>query len=100
MKFFKILTIYFLMVFLSNCQTIEKKTQETLKKEEKKLSQFLNKPESELKINLGKPDKVVFDDNGSEFYVYYKKKYRITCERKFEINEKRVVIGFSSKGCF
>ena len=66
----------------------------------KKLSKFLNKSEDELKISLGKPDIVIFDDKGSEFFVYYKKKYQITCERKFEINKKRIVVGFSSKGCF
>ena len=36
----------------------------------------------------------------TKFYIYKKKKYNITCERKFEIDKGQIVIGFSSKGCF
>ena len=28
------------------------------------------------------------------------KKYNVTCERQFEINENRMIVGFTSKGCF
>ena len=94
-----ILTI--MLVFLLNgCQTIENKSQNAIKKENDKLSKFLKQSESQLKIVLGKPDKVIVNDNGSEFYVYLKKKYNITCERKFEIDKNKMVVGFSTKGCF
>ena len=49
---------------------------------------------------MGKPDKIIYDEKGSKFLVYISKKYTITCERKFEINENEMVVGFSSKGCF
>ena len=99
----KIIYIFLLtaLLFLSNsCQTIEKKSQSVIKKENEKLSKFLQQPESELKIVMGEPDEIIHDDKGSKFFVYTKKKYSITCERKFEINETKMVVGFTSKGCF
>jgi len=49
---------------------------------------------------MGIPDKVFYDDKGTKFFIYSKKKFTITCERKFEIDKNEVVIGFTSKGCF
>ena len=92
------LLIVFLFLF-NSCQTIEKKSQSAIKKENEKLSQFLQQPESELKIVMGEPDNIVYDDKGSKFFVYIKKKYNITCERKFEIDQNKMVVGFTSKGC-
>ena len=94
--FFSIL----LVLLLSGCQTIEKKSQSSIKKENEKLSKFLQQPESELKIVMGEPDEIAYDDKGSKFFVYAKKKYNITCERKFEIDQNKMVVGFTSKGCF
>ena len=97
----KTISIFFLIFLLfSGCETIEKKSQETIKKENEKLSKFLQQPESELKIALGEPDKIIKNDAGILFLIYTKKKYNITCERKFEINKNKMIVGFSSKGCF
>ena len=87
-------------MLFNGCQTIEKKSQETIQKENEKLSKFLQQPESELRIVMGDPDEVKNDHKGSRFLIYKKKKYSITCERKFEIDKNKMVIGFSSKGCF
>ena len=99
----KIIYTIFLIIFLfvvSGCQTIEKKSQSAIKKENEKLSKFLQQPESELKIVMGEPDSIIKDDKGSTFLVYTKKKYNITCERKFEIDQSKMIVGFTSKGCF
>ena len=97
----KIISAFFLFFLLfSGCQTIENKSQETVKKENEKLSKFLQQPESELKIVLGEPDDIIKSDQGTKFLVYKKKKYNITCERKFEIDQNKMVVGFTSKGCF
>ena len=82
------------------CQTIENKSQKAIKEENEKLSKFLQQPESELKIVMGEPDNIITSDKGTTFLVYTKKKYNITCERKFEINENKMIVGFTSKGCF
>ena len=85
---------------LSSCQAIDSKSQRAIKKENEKLSKFLQQPESELKIVMGEPDSIIKDDKGSTFLVYTKKKYNITCERKFEIDQNKMIVGFTSKGCF
>ncbi len=99
----KIIYTYLVVVvlfILTGCQTIENKSQSALKKENEKLSKFLQQPESELKIVMGEPDSIIKTDKGTTLLVYTKKKYNITCERKFEIDQNKVVVGFTSKGCF
>ena len=95
-------TIFFItsLLVINGCQTIENKSQSAIKKENEKLSKFLQQPESELKIVLGEPDDIIKSDQGTQFLVYKKKKYNITCERKFEIDQNKMVVGFTSKGCF
>ena len=100
MKFINVFFLTLLISIISGCKTIEKKAQEAVNEENIKLSKFIQKSESILKIEMGLPDEIIYRDNSSTFYVYKKKKYNITCERKFEINENKIVIGFSSKGCF
>ena len=92
--------LIFLTFLFSGCQTIENKSQSAIKKENDKLSKFLQQPESELKIVMGEPNSIIKDDKGSTFLVYTKKKYNITCERKFEVDQNKMVVGFTSKGCF
>ena len=89
-----------LVILLSGCQTIENKSQKVIKKENEELSKFLQQPESELKIVMGEPDEITYDDKGSKFFIYTKKKYNITCERKFEIDQSKMIIGVASRGCF
>ena len=99
----KIIHVFLLTSFLllfNGCQTIENKSQKVIKKENEELSKFLQQPESELKIVMGEPDEVVYDNKGSKFFIYKKKKYNITCERKFEIDQNMMITGFTSKGCF
>ena len=88
------------LFLLSGCQTIESKSQQAIKEENEKLSKFLQQPESELKIVMGEPNNIVYDDKGSKFFVYTEKKYNITCERKFEIGQNKMIVGFTHKGCF
>ena len=96
----KLLLNILVFFFIFGCQTIEKKTDKIGEEEIKKINKFLQQPESELKIGMGEPDEIVHDDKGSKFYVYKKKKYGITCEKKFEIDQNKMVIAVSSRGCF
>ena len=94
--FFSVLLVFLLF----GCQTIEKKTEEIGEKEIKEIKKFLQQPESELKIEMGEPDEVKHDEKGSKFYIYKKKKYGITCEKKFEIDQNKMIVAVSSRGCF
>ncbi len=97
--FVKILcTILFLL--LVGCQTVSHKIDQTTELEKKELSKWLNKSEEDLKSFYGQPDKVEFLKTRNRNYVYFTEKYKIKCERKFEVNPKNTVVGFSSKNCF
>ena len=99
----KIKYVFFIILsflILTSCQSVSKKIDEKTLQEEKELSKWLNKPESELKIVYGQPDKIEFSDTRNRYYIYSSKKYNITCVRKFEVNPKNMVVGFSSKNCF
>ena len=100
MKIFFYVKIILLLVFISSCETVQKKSDEAVKKENEKLTKFIGQPESELKIVMGNPDEEEKNTKGSRILIYKTKKYSITCERKFEINEVNMVVGFTSKGCF
>ena len=89
-----------LFVLLAGCQTVTQKIDQTTELEKKELSKWLNKPEEDLKSFYGQPDKVEFLKTRNRNYVYFTEKYKIKCERKFEVNPKNLVVGFSSKNCF
>ena len=96
------LCILYTLILFSNlgCQTVSKKIDDTTTQERKELTKWLNKSESELKNFFGQPDKIEFLESRNRNYVYVTEKYKIKCERKFEVNPKNVVVGFSSKNCF
>jgi Mg2+ and Co2+ transporter CorA len=96
----KIKLLIFIIFIFSACQSVSKKIDDKTIQEEKELSKWLNQPESELKIVYGQPHRVEFLENRNKYYFYVSKKFKIKCERKFEINPKNIVIGFSSKNCF
>ena len=88
------------LLALNACETVTKKIDKTTEQEKKELNQWLNKSENDLKIFFGQPDKVEFLKTRNRNYIYIKEKYKIKCERKFEINPKNMIVGFSSKNCF
>ena len=101
MKSLKILFFIILVSpVLNACQTVTTKIDKTTEQEKKELSQWLNKSEADLKNFFGQPDKVEFSKTRNRNYIYIKEKYKIKCERKFEINSKNMIVGFSSKNCF
>ena len=94
------LIIFAFLMLLTACETVSQKIDEKTVEEERELSKWLNKPETELKIVYGQPDKVEYLDSRNRNYIYLNEKFKIKCERKFEINPKNIVVGFSSKNCF
>ncbi len=94
--------IFLFSIFLifGGCKTVSNKVDKTILKEEKKLSKFLDKTEEELKIEFGEPDLIETTDKDNKHFVYLKSKLKIKCERRFEINPKNIVVGYSSKNCF
>ena len=96
-KLIKLLLIVF--IFATGCQTIKKKSDEVVEKENEKFGMFVGKPVTELRMEIGTPSSDFISENGNEILVYKTKKYGIPCERKFEINSTGTIVKFSSSGC-
>ena len=92
--------LIFLLIFLTSCETIKKKTDAIVEKENIKLGQYIGKTSSNLQMDLGKPDEDFKNEKGNMELVYNSKKYLVPCERRFEIDSDSMVIGFVSNGCF
>ena len=99
-KFIFAILYTLLLISLSGCETVSKKIEDTTNKEKQELSKWLNKSEGDLKSFFGQPDKVEFLKTRNRNYIYLTEKYKIRCERKFEVNPRNIVVGFSSKNCF
>ena len=89
-----------LFLMIEGCQSIKDKTDAIVEKENEKLSKYISKPASVLQMDLGKPDEDFKNAKGNYELIYNTKKYLIPCERRFEINSDKIVIGFVSNGCF
>ena len=96
-KFINSLLIIFILV--SGCQTIKKKSDEVVEKENEKFGMFVGKAVTELRLQIGAPTSDFISENGNEILIYKTKKYGIPCERKFEINSSGTIVKFSSSGC-
>tara|TARA_B100001989_G_scaffold191520_1_gene140442 strand:+ start:719 stop:1024 length:306 start_codon:yes stop_codon:yes gene_type:complete len=99
-KLFFAILYTLLLISISGCQTVSKKIEDTTDKEKQELSKWLNKSEEDLKSFYGQPDKVEFLKTRNRNYVYITEKFKIKCERKFEVNPRNIVVGFTSKNCF
>ena len=94
------LILFVVLLITTGCQTIKDKTDAIIEKENEKLSKYISKPASILQMDLGKPDEDFTNSKGNFEFVYNTSKYGIPCERRFEINPEKIVIGFVSNGCF
>ena len=92
--------LIFLLIFLiSSCKTIDRKIDTLSKEEEKNLNRLLGKQQIVLIDEFGKPDDIIHQAN-SKILVFTTKKYKITCVRKFTIDNKGIISGFNSRNCF
>ena len=94
-----IIILFSILLMVSGCQTIKKKSDEVAEKENERFGQFVGKQVIELKMELGSPTEDYINEIGNETLVYKTKKYGIPCERKFEINTGGTIVGFTSSGC-
>jgi hypothetical protein len=91
--------LFAILLVLTNCQTIKKKSDEVAERENEKFGLFVGKEVVEMRMELGSPKEDYIGENGNEILVYKTKKYGIPCERKFEVNASGIIVGFSSSGC-
>ncbi len=94
-----IISLLIIFILVSGCQTIKKKSDEVVEKENEKFGMFVGKPVTELRLQIGAPTSDFISEDGNEILIYKTKKYGIPCERKFEINSSGTIVKFSSSGC-
>ena len=96
----KNIIVLFLLIFvISSCKAIDRKIDNLSLEEEKNLNRLLGKQQIELINEFGKPNDVIHNDD-VKILIFTTKKYNITCERKFTIDSKGIISGFSSRNCF
>ena len=88
-----------LIFIFSGCQTIKEKSNAIAEKENREYGKLVGKEMNDLKIELGNPIEDYVNETGNKVFVYKTKKYGISCERKFEINQNNIVESFTSSGC-
>ena len=98
-KIKSIFSFLLILILISGCQTIKKKSDEVAERENEKFGLFVGKSVTEMRMELGSPKEDYVGENGNEILVYKTKKYGIPCERKFEVNSSGIIVGFSSSGC-
>ena len=99
MKFRFVIILFSILLLLSGCQTIKKKSDEIAEKENQRFGEFVGKQVNELRLELGAPTEDYVNEVGNKVFVYKTKKYGIPCERKFEINKNNIIESFTSSGC-
>ena len=99
MKFRKFILFILASFILVGCQTIKEKSDAVAEKENLKYGKFVGKEINELKMELGKPNEDFISEKGNKIIVFKSKKYGISCERKFEVNQNNIIISFTSSGC-
>ena len=98
-KIKSIFSFLLILILISGCQTIKKKSDEVAERGNEKFGLFVGKSVTEMRMELGSPKEDYVGENGNEILVYKTKKYGIPCERKFEVNSSGIIVGFSSSGC-
>ena len=99
MNFKNLISIFFISILLSGCQTIKEKSDAIAEKENREYGKLVGKDITELKIELGNPTEDFVNEIGNKVLIYKTKKYAIPCDRKFEINNNDIIISFTSSGC-
>ena len=89
-----------ILFITAGCQTIQKKTDEVVEKENQKYGLFVGGEVNKMKLELAAPSEDMINDTGNEVLIYKTKKYGVPCERRFEVNASGTIIAFSSSGCF
>ena len=99
MNFKNLISIFFISILLSGCQTIKEKSDAIAEKENREYGKLVGKDITELKIELGNPTEDFVNEIGNKVLIYKTKKYAIPCDRKFEINKNNIIVSFTSSGC-
>ena len=69
-KFKSVISLLILIIFFSGCQTVKKKTDAVIEKENKMLSEYIGQSATKLQMELGKPDEDFENERGNFVMIY------------------------------
>ena len=94
------ITVLFLLIFLSACQTVQTKVDEKTQQEQEFLSKYIGYNINEVYIDFGKEGVHKEDYKGYKKVTFITKKLGVKCKRIFFYDRSMVVTGIQFAGCW
>ena len=73
MKKLLLIKLMLMFVLISGCETVKKKSDEVVERENEKFGKFLGKQVLDLKMEMGEPTEDFLNESGIKILIYKKK---------------------------
>ena len=94
------ITVLFLLIFLSACQTVQTKVDEKTQQEQDLLSKYIGYNINEVYVDFGTEGVHKKDFRGYKKVTFTTKKLGVKCKRIFFYDRSMVVTGIQFAGCW
>jgi len=94
------ITVLFLLIFLSACQTVQTKVDEKTQEEQERLSKYIGYNINEIYVDFGTEGVHKKDFKGYKKVTFTTKKLGVKCKRIFFYDRSMVVTGIQFAGCW
>ena len=94
------ITVLFLLIFLSACQTVQTKVDEKTQQEQELLSKYIGYNIDEVYVDFGTEGVHKKDYKGYKKVTFITKKLGVKCKRIFFYDRSMVVTGIQFAGCW
>ena len=94
------ITVLFLLIFLSACQTVQTKVDKKTQEEQERLSKYIGYNINEIYVDFGTEGVHKKDFKGYKKVTFTTKKLGVKCKRIFFYDRSMVVTGIQFAGCW
>ena len=94
------ITVLFLLIFLSACQTVQTKVDKKTQEEQERLSKYIGYNIDEVYVDFGTEGVHKKDYKGYKKVTFTTKKLGVKCKRIFFYDRSMVVTGIQFAGCW
>ena len=94
------ITVLFLLIFLSACQTVQTKVDKKTQEEQERLSKYIGYNINEIYVDFGTEGVHKKDHKGYKKVTFTTKKLGVKCKRIFFYDRSMVVTGIQFAGCW
>ena len=95
-----LITAFFLLIFLSACQTVQTKVDEKTQQEQESLSKYIGYSINEVYVDFGSEGVHKKDNKGYKKVTFTTKKLGVKCKRIFFYDRSMVVTKIQFAGCW